>query len=132
MSRRLAREAVFKALFQVDVGGIEPGKALKYAIEGLSLTEEELFFAQELFAGTIRETAELDRIISAHLVRWTLDRIAAVDRCLLRMALFEILHKPDIPPIVAINEALDLSKKYSDFDSTAFINGILDKVHAEH
>lgn len=131
MSRRLAREAVFKALFQVDVGEVAPGKAFKYSLEDLYLEDEEVSFAEELFQGAIRESEKLNEIISANLVRWTLERIASVDRCLLRMALYEILHMPDIPPAVTINEALELSKKYGDAESSAFINGILDRVVQE-
>lgn len=128
MSRRLAREAVFKALFQVDVGEVAPGKAFKYALEDLYLEDEEVSFAEELFQGAIRESEKLNDVISANLVRWTLERIASVDRSLLRMALYEILHMPDIPHAVTINEALELSKKYGDAESSAFINGVLDRV----
>ena len=128
MSRRLAREAAFKALFQVDVGNIEPGKALKYSLEDLTLTSEEVTFAGELFRGAINVMDELNSTIKEHLVRWELDRIAAVDRCLLRLAIYEILHRPDIPPAVTINEALELGKKFSEPDSVSFINGVLDKI----
>ncbi len=128
MSRRLSREVVFKALFQVDVGNIKPGRALSYSLQGAFLTEEEVSFTEKLFLGVIQKTEELNHIISDYLVKWKLDRLASVDRCLLRMALFEILHMPEIPTAVTINEALELSKKYGDADSTAFINGILDRV----
>ncbi len=127
MSRRLSRESVFKALFQVDVGNIEPGRALSYSLQGVFLTEEEVSFTEKLFQGVIQKSEELNYIISNYLVKWKLDRIASVDRCLLRMALFEILHMPEIPTAVTINEALELSKKYGDADSTSFINGILDR-----
>ena len=131
MSRRLAREAVFKALFQVDVGDIYPGKALKYALEELQLKKEEISFVEELFEGAIKEIENLNRLITDNLVRWTLERIASVDRCILRMALYEILHMPNIPPAVSINEAVELGKEYGDVDSSSFINGVLDGVVKE-
>ena len=131
MSRRLAREAVFKALFQVDVGDIYPGKALKYALEELQLNKEEISFVEELFEGTIKELENLNRLIADNLVRWILERIASVDRCILRMALYEILHMHDIPTAVSINEAVELGKKYGDVESSSFINGILDGVVKE-
>lgn len=128
MSRRLAREGVFKALFQVDVGGIEPGKALSYALHDLKLTEEEVEFAGELFRNIINISSEIDSIIEKKLVNWELKRIASVDRCLLRMAAYEILYMPEIPSAVTINEAIELGKKYSEPDSVSFINGLLDKI----
>lgn len=130
MSRRLTREAVFKALFQVDVGEIEPGKALEYALEGLFLNSEEKVFASELLRGTLNAREEIDHKLTAHLVNWELKRIAAADRAILRMALFEIFYLPDVPPAVTINEAVELAKKYSTPESAAFINGVLDKVAA--
>lgn len=128
MSRRLAREGVFKALFQIDVGDIEPGRALSYALQDLTLTEEEIDFAGELFRNIIQISSEIDSIIEEKLVKWELKRIASVDRCLLRMAVYELLYMPEIPPAVTINEALELGKKYSEPDSVSFINGLLDKL----
>ncbi len=128
MSRRLTREAIFKALFQVEVGGIKPGKALQYSLEGLFLTPEETELASEIFAGVIREQDFLDEKIKPYLVGWELERLASVDRCLLRMALYEIMYRDDIPHVVSINEALELAKKYSVPESVSFINGILDNI----
>jgi len=128
LSRRLTREAIFKALFQVEVGGIKPGKALQYSLEGLFLTPEETELASEIFAGVIREQDFLDEKIKPYLVGWELERLASVDRCLLRMALYEILYRDDIPHVVSINEALELAKKYSVPESVSFINGILDNI----
>ncbi len=128
MSRRLVREGVFKALFQVDVGGIEPGSALRYALQDLILTEEEVDFAGDFFRNIILISNEIDSIIEKNLVNWELKRIASVDRCLLRMAAYELLYMPEIPPAVSINEALELGKKYSDPESVSFINGLLDKL----
>lgn len=132
MSRRSAREAAFKALFQIDIGKSTTEQALRYNLQGLKLTESEARFTREIVEGTHRQQPELDRLIQKYLVHWELQRLCAVDRNLLRLALFEILHRPDIPDAVAINESLELAKKYgSSEEAVAFINGVLDRAAAE-
>jgi transcription antitermination protein NusB len=85
-------------------------------------------FAEELVHGAIENLAELDAEIDAHTENWSFDRIAKVDLSVLRLAIYELLHRTDIPPIVSINEAIELGKIYSTPDSKRFINGILDKM----
>ncbi len=132
MSRRLARETAFKALFQIDLGKATTSQALRYVLEGVSLTESEVRFTREMVEGTFMCLSEVDRLIQKYLVHWELHRLCAVDRNLLRLALFEILHRPDIPDAVAINESLELAKKYgSSEEAVAFINGVLDRAAAE-
>ena len=132
LSRRSAREAAFKALFQIDIGKSTTEQALRYNLQGLKLTESEARFTREIVEGTHRQQPELDRLIQKYLVHWELQRLCAVDRNLLRLALFEILHRPDIPDAVAINESLELAKKNgSSEDAVAFVNGLLDRVAAE-
>lgn len=85
-------------------------------------------FAEELINGTLENIETIDREIASHASNWTFERIAKVDLAILRLAIFELLHRTDIPPIVSINEAIDLSKVFSNSDSKRFINGILDKM----
>jgi N utilization substance protein B len=85
-------------------------------------------FAEELALGTIENIEVIDTHIAEHAKNWTFDRIAKVDLAILRLAIYELLHRTDIPPIVSINEAIDLSKVFSNPDSKRFINGILDKM----
>ena len=85
-------------------------------------------FAEELALGTIENIEIIDGHISEHANNWTFDRIAKVDLAILRLAIYELLYRNDIPPIVSINEAIDLSKIFSNPDSKRFINGILDKM----
>lgn len=85
-------------------------------------------FAEELINGTIKNIEPIDQEITAHASNWTFERIAKVDLAILRLAIFELLYRTDIPPIVSINEAIDLSKVFSNLDSKRFINGILDKM----
>ena len=85
-------------------------------------------FAEELALGTIENVETIDEAITEHASNWTFDRIAKVDLAILRLAIYELLFRADIPPIVSINEAIDLSKVFSNADSKRFINGILDKI----
>lgn len=88
-------------------------------------------FADPLVRGVIEHRAELDSVIERHVRNWSMDRMAAVDRNVLRLAVYEMLHREDIPPVVSINEAVDIAKKFSTHDSGKFVNGILDKVKGE-
>ena len=88
-------------------------------------------FAEPLIKGALEHRQELDEIITRHTKNWELHRIAAVDRNILRLAIFEMLHRDDIPPVVSINEAVDIAKKFSTYESGKFVNGILDKVKSE-
>jgi len=88
-------------------------------------------FADPLIRGALEHRDESDALIKLHAKNWELHRIAAVDRNILRLAIFEMLHRDDIPPVVSINEAVDIAKKFSTQDSGKFVNGILDKVKSE-
>ncbi len=132
MSRRIARESAFIALFQIDIGRCRVKQALMHSIEGSSLSEQELQFISELVTGTMEKMAGLDETIIKHLVKWDLQRLSAVDRNLLRLALYEINYRPDIPHAVSINEALELARKYgSTEEAVGFINGVLDRALGE-
>ncbi len=82
--------------------------------------------ARSLFEGAVAESRTLDAIISGHAQRWRLERMAAVDRNILRLGLFELIHHPETPPAVVINEALEISRRFSSEDSVEFVNGVLD------
>lgn len=88
-------------------------------------------FADPLIRGALEHREESDSLIKKHAKNWELHRIAAVDRNILRLAIYEMLHRQDIPPIVSINEAVDVAKKFSTQDSGKFVNGILDKIKGE-
>jgi N utilization substance protein B len=92
---------------------------------------EARLFAEPLIRGTIQHRDALDAQIKKYARNWELHRIAAVDRNILRLAIFEMLYRDDIPPVVSINEAVDIAKKFSTQDSGKFVNGILDKVKNE-
>ena len=88
-------------------------------------------FAEPLIRGAIEHRAAIDEQIKKYAANWELHRIAAVDRGILRLAIYEMLYRDDIPPIVSINEAVDIAKKFSTQDSGKFVNGLLDKIKSE-
>lgn len=92
---------------------------------------EYYHFAEELAHGVLDHLPAIDATIQQHAHNWTFDRIAKVDLAILRLAIYELLHRDDIPPIVSINEAIELSKIFSHEDSKRFINGILDKIKTQ-
>lgn len=88
-------------------------------------------FADPLIRGTLEHRDEIDRLLMQLVKNWELHRIATVDRNVLRLAVYEMMHREDIPPVVTINEAVDIAKKFSTQDSGRFVNGILDKVKSD-
>jgi N utilization substance protein B len=88
-------------------------------------------FAEPLIRGTLAHRAEIDERIQKQVKNWALNRIAAVDRNILRLAIYEMLHRDDIPPVVSINEAVDIAKKFSTAESGKFVNGVLDKIRGD-
>jgi len=101
---------------------------LRTFFEGLEKPRDHYAFTEELIHGTIEHVAEMDGHIRSLAHNWEFDRIARIDLAILRLAIFEMLHRKDIPPVVSINEAIDLSKHFSTADSKRFINGILDRM----
>lgn len=128
LGRRLAREKALQALFQIDVGKISPEKALHYSILEGDLSNSVKEFAKTLVMGTVEHLEEVDKLISQHTKDWQLNRMANVDRNILRLAVFEFLYEPDIPYNVTINEAIELAKVFSSDEAGAFVNGILDQI----
>ena len=123
--RRSGRELAFRLLFQTDVGAMPIEEVLLTSREGSEATEDVWNFAAELARGAWDARSEIDRIITQYAAGWSLERMANADRNLLRLAIYEILHRDDIPQSVSINEAVELAKRYSTAESAKFINGIL-------
>lgn len=128
MSRRLAREKALQILFQIDVGKIDPQIALQNILSEADLLPHDETFTRQIVQGVLAKIAELDANIRKYIIDWELERLANVDRNLLRMAIYEMSYlADDIPSKVSINEAVELAKSYSSADSGKFINGILDQ-----
>ncbi len=128
--RTRARELALQALYQVDLAGSEPMDALSTAFKAEEGSAESaaLAFAEQLVRGVAEHREEIDQTIERHSHNWRIDRMAKVDRNVLRLAVFELLHLPETPRKVVLNEAIELAKKFGSEESSAFINGILDKV----
>lgn len=92
---------------------------------------EERLFAEPLIRGALEHRDAIDEHIKKHVKNWDFSRIAAVDRNIMRLAIYEMLYRDDIPPVVSINEAVDIAKKFSTQDSGKFVNGVLDKIKGE-
>lgn len=131
MSRRKARELAFKVLFQVDQVAADPRQAYQYLQQEEPLAGKDSDFAWQLIQGTIEKMEVIDAIIAGYSKDWTVERMSSVDRNLLRIASYEILCGEEAQPVVAIDEALEIAKKYSEPASVGFINAILDKVRGD-
>jgi N utilization substance protein B len=127
-SRRRAREYVLKALYAYELGESSEEEIQQSIIKKGGLDEKTLSFAIRLFENVIRHLEEIDEHIEGLATNWKIERIAVVDKNVLRMAICEVEFMPDIPVKVAINEAIELVKKYSTLESASFVNGILDHV----
>lgn len=133
MSRRNARELVLKSLFQIDFSkDTEPLIAFEAAKEG-DASEEEDCYALTMLDGILTNLTEIDAKIAAYAIDWALERMPAVDRNILRIAIYEIFVSPaPIASSVAINEAVEVAKRYGTEDSARFINGVLGKMVKSH
>ena len=129
--RTRARELALQALYMLDQRGVEVADYIDDFIGNADHDANVRDYATKLVVGIRRNREEVDGRISAVAENWDLYRMAVVDRNILRVACFEMLHLDDIPPKVAINEAIDLAKKYSTEESGSFVNGILDKIKQE-
>jgi len=126
--RRLSREYALQILYAVDVCKLESEDAQKSFWKDRKSGRKVLDFATTLVEGTLKNLPEIDSLIVKYARNWDLDRMASIDRNILRQATFEILYLLDIPINVIINEAVELAKKYSTEESGKFVNGILDKI----
>lgn len=129
MKRRKAREYALQILFQLDVRKEKPAAIIfKRFWEERSPDDEVKTFTEEIVKGTAKHIEKINKQIHACARNWSLDRMATVDRNVLRMAVYEILYRRDIPASVTINEAIEIAKKYGTDESGSFVNGILDSV----
>ena len=129
MKRRKAREFALQILFQLDIRKDKPtATILKRFWAEHEVDEEVQVFTEEIIKGTYKYLAPINEKIHACAKNWSIERMAAVDRNVLRMAVYEILYRPDIPSSVTINEAIEIAKKFGTDDSGSFVNGILDSV----
>jgi N utilization substance protein B len=129
--RTLGRECALKILYRIEIAkdSVEPSIEDFWSVEKTDDDVED--FANSLVRGIHENLSKIDSLISKYAENWEIKRIAVIDKNILRMGIFELLYRDDIPPKVSINEAIELAKKYGDIDSGKFVNGILDKVRKE-
>ena len=126
--RRRSREMAIQVLYQIDMVHIDAGEAVRLFCEHFEAPESIRDFAVELINGVHQNREVIDAVLRRFSQNWRLERMPAVDRNILRLAVYELVYRSDIPAKVSINEAVDLGKKYGAEDSGSFINGILDSI----
>jgi N utilization substance protein B len=144
-ARHRAREAALQMLYQWEVGRAPEADIIRTywagrdappdsedeladAVPEAALVEDERAYANALLSGTIARVAEADELIGAHARNWRVERMAVVDRLVLRLAIYELLARPETPAAVVINEALELARTFSGEEAVPFTNGVLDAV----
>ncbi len=134
-ARHRAREAALQMLYQWEIGRTSPADTiLTYwpaQDEDRELTDAHREFANGLVRGTTARVEEIDRLIGSRAQNWRVERMAVLDRAIMRLATFELLAEPQTPARVIINEALELARAYSGEEAVAFVNGVLDGVRKE-
>jgi N utilization substance protein B len=130
MTRRTrGREIALQVLYQTELNpGLAPEEVRRFVERRLLGDRKLCEFTRELIAGVRANQARIDALISEVAENWRLDRMAAIDRNILRLGAYEMLYCPDVPTKVAINESLELAKRYSTGQSSRFVNGILDRL----
>lgn len=123
--RRKARELALQCLYQIDQSG-NPDADIDMIIQNFQATKKAVEYGNLLVGGIKTHLDELDTLITTHSENWQVSRMAVVDRNILRVAFYEMLHVDDVPDAVAVDEAVEIAKRFSTDDGPAFINGILD------
>jgi transcription antitermination protein NusB len=129
--RREIRETVMQGLYALEISKDPPQHIIETILADLKKNKTDFDFAVSLFLKSIQHQPEFDILIKRKAEHWDFHRIALIDKILLRMAVCELFHFPDIPPKVSINEAIEIAKAYSTDNSGTFINGILDSILGE-
>ncbi|MGA3166708.1 MAG: transcription antitermination factor NusB [Terriglobia bacterium] len=127
-SRRKSREYAMQMLYQWELGGNTPEQVGATFFQERGADSEVESFARDLFQNVVNNVDRLDQLVREHAENWRLERMAAVDRNILRVALCELLYHPETPPNAAINEALEIARRFSGEDSVKFVNGVLDAI----
>ncbi len=129
--RRRAREVALQVLYALDILNITVPDALELFWTNFEAPEETREFSSNLIKGAWNNKSGIDKLLAECSEHWSLSRMSRVDKAILRMAVYELQHCPDVPPKVTLNEAIDLGKIYGSENSGSFINGILDALYAK-
>jgi len=128
MGRKRARESTMKLLYQMEINDDFSDNIINLFFENNTFTEEEKEYILDATSKIIENKVAIDYNIEKNIEKWEINRLAKIDLCVLRIAIYEILYRPDIPVEVSINEAIEISKKYSSDQSSKFINGVLGSI----
>lgn len=131
MGRRASRESAMKLLYQLEIQKGDRNEQIEMALENESLTENDKNYIKGIVDGVSDRVEFIDGIIEKNAMGWKLNRVSKVDLSILRIGIYEILYREDIPYSVSVNEAVELAKKYSNEDAGAFVNGLLARVTKE-
>lgn len=130
--RHLARSCVMQTLFSVEFKEEDPKKVLDRVLEQFAPKLSEKDFAYETLNGVLDNQKEIHKAIKKFAPQWPIEKIAKVDRAILEIGIYEIMFSKDVPPVVAINEAIEIAKHFGDNNSPKFINGVLSSVMKEY
>ncbi len=132
MRRRKARELALKMLYQLETNSEDPEHALEKYCEIFPYQKDIIDYSVFLLSGIKKERDAIDLLIESACEHWKMDRIAFVDKNIMRIGVYEMLFSHDVPPKVAIDESIEMGKKYGNGDSGDFINGVLDRILKDH
>ncbi len=129
--RRKAREIALQTLYAQEVSGTEWKIAFDDNVERRKPSDEVIEYAERLVTNVMAERERLDVMIKDRLENWAIERVSVIDRTILRIALSELLHCPEVPVNVIMNEAIEIAQKFSSADAGRFVNGVLDRLARE-
>jgi len=128
MGRKLSRETAMKLIYQIQIQKDNKEDQIKELFEHRSFSDKDRAYIEDVVNGILMNISEIDELIETNSIGWKLNRISKVDLAILRVGIYEIMFRKDIPYTVTINEAVEMAKKYSSNESGSFINGIFSKI----
>jgi N utilization substance protein B len=129
--RRKSREAAFQLLYQLDLADMTADQSVEEFWSQMGIPHQARQFTQQLVSGSMENRDKIDDLISSNSHHWKIHRMNSVDKCVLRLGVYELMFCPETPTKVIINEAIEIGKKFGTGESGSFINGILDKISKE-
>lgn len=130
--RHLARIAAMQSIFAYEFRGGEPEQIHQYIVDEFHPKLKDLEFSQSLLHGVLKKLKDIHKVIETNAPEWPVDKIAPVDRAVLEIGVYELVNLKDIPPVVSINEAIEIAKTFGEINSGKFINGVLSSVMNKH
>jgi N utilization substance protein B len=129
MKRRIAREKALQSLYQAEFDNVATDDAIRHVLEDEGKVEmADVNYIKEMVYGTLDHIPEIDFLLQGYLKGWKMDRLSRVDRQILRLGAYEMIYRDDIPPKVAVNEAIELAKSFSAPETAKFVNGVLGQI----